>query len=76
MLGVRVTRQKTIERDVGIQHRTERSYSEMRRTVPLPSNANPDAAIANLNNGVLTITFPKLNQTPSAKKIPLSIQNK
>lgn len=72
MLGVRVSRQKTTERDVGIHHRTERSYFEMRRTVPVPANANPDGAVANLNHGVLKITFPKLNQTPSAKKIPLT----
>jgi HSP20 family protein len=76
MLGVRVTRQKTVERDIGIHHRTERSFCEMRRTVPIPTNANPDAAVANLNHGVLTISFPKLQQTPTAKKIPLSIQSK
>jgi HSP20 family protein len=76
MLGVCVTRQRTVERDVGIHHRTERSYCEMRRTMPLPTNANPDAAVANLTRGILTISFPKLNQTPSAKKIPLTIQSK
>lgn len=71
MLGVRVSRQKTVEHDSGLQHRIERSYTELRRMVPLPSNIDTDHAEANLKNGILTITFPKVTQSVPAKKIPV-----
>ena len=72
MLGVKISRQKSVERDVGIQYRVERSYMEMRHTLALPPNADPDHAQANLSNGgVLNITFPKLVQTAGARKIPV-----
>lgn len=71
MLGVKVTRKKTVEHDTGLQHRVERSYSELRRTVALPQNIDADLAEARLNNGVLTITFPKITQSVPTKKIPV-----
>lgn len=50
--------------------RRERSYGYFRRTVPLPSGAvDQDNVEATFENGVLTITLPKLpeSQTPTKR---------
>eukprot|EP00602_Paraphysomonas_sp_CaronLab_P006306 CAMPEP_0185027850 /NCGR_PEP_ID=MMETSP1103-20130426/13116_1 /TAXON_ID=36769 /ORGANISM="Paraphysomonas bandaiensis, Strain Caron Lab Isolate" /LENGTH=113 /DNA_ID=CAMNT_0027562003 /DNA_START=234 /DNA_END=575 /DNA_ORIENTATION=- len=71
MLALRVTREQTRERDVGIEHRRERFFGELKRTIKLPSNADQDNATATLEGGVLSITLPKLDAAAPGKKIPL-----
>ena len=49
--------------------RVESQYGKFERTVPLPENARADAKKmdASYKKGVLTITVPKREKTPSAK---------
>lgn len=46
-------------------------YGSFEKVVPLPTEVNLDKAQANYNNGVLTISLPKLNKKPR-KKINIS----
>lgn len=41
-------------------YRSERSYGKVQRTLPMPKGANHDGAIAKFENGVLTVSFPKI----------------
>lgn len=43
----------------GRVHIEERAYGEFRRVIPLPISIDRDAAQAELENGVLTITLPQ-----------------
>lgn len=45
---------------------------KFRKTVPLPSNVDPDSAKAEYNNGILEITVDSKNKTPKAKKISVN----
>ena len=42
------------------RYRSERSYGKVQRTLPLPKGANHDGAVAKFENGVLTVSFPKV----------------
>ncbi|KAL5199921.1 hypothetical protein ABZP36_021124 [Zizania latifolia] len=54
-------------------HRVERSSERFVRTVRLPPNANTDGVQAALENGVLTITIPKDNDSkPHGRLIPIT----
>lgn len=48
-------------------HRVERRSGEFHRTVPLPAAVNPDAVNAELKDGVLTITLPKVQEAVTKK---------
>src|SRR3954453_22657435 len=50
-------RQEQEQNEAGI-YRTERSYGQFYRTVPLPEGVNPDQALANFKDGVLEVTIP------------------
>ena len=73
MLGLKVMRNQTIERDVGVQHRIERFFGEWRRTIKLPKNADFNNASAKLEEGVLKITLPKLggDENLTKKVVPI-----
>ena len=45
-------------------HRLERSYGNVQRRIALPKNADMDHAQTQFSNGVLTVTFPKLHESP------------
>jgi HSP20 family molecular chaperone IbpA len=47
-------------------HRTERSYGQFYRTIPLPEGARTDQVKAELTHGVLRVSIP----TPETKKQP------
>ena len=50
----------------------ERSYGELRRTIPLPSDVNADRAEARFCKGILTVTLPKVpTEGEGRKKIPI-----
>ncbi|WMW24585.1 Hsp20/alpha crystallin family protein [Methanolobus sediminis] len=57
------------EKDEGYLRR-ERTYSSFSRTVTLPNTVSAEGAKAKLENGVLTVTLPKL-QIEENKKIPI-----
>lgn len=50
-------------------HRIERSYGSFSRTIPMPSNVDTAKIEANYENGVLTITLPKLTPTKHRKVV-------
>lgn len=57
-LVLRGERRQELERNEGGIYRSERSYGQFYRTVPLPEGANPDQAKANFKDGVLEVTIP------------------
>lgn len=71
ILDVRINRKTPHDREVGIHHRTERRFAERHRRLRLPANADGDQPQANLCEGVLKITFPKLGDSSLVKKIPV-----
>jgi HSP20 family protein len=57
-LVLRGERRQEQERNDGGVYRSERSYGQFYRTVPLPQGVNPDQAKANFKDGVLEVTLP------------------
>lgn len=53
-------------------YRSERSYGQFYRLVPLPENANLDQARAEFHNGELRVSIPVPERKPSAREIPIS----
>ena len=51
----------------------ERTYSEMLRTVPLPSAVEPEKATATLRDGVLEVHLPKNVPAPALKPLKVSV---
>ncbi|PAV22864.1 small heat shock [Pyrrhoderma noxium] len=69
-----VSGEQTLSNDVeekGYVHR-ERQYGRFSRSLPLPSGTKPENINAKLEDGVLTITFPKTSEEQQAKKISIS----
>ncbi len=50
-------------------HRREIRYGKMQRSVRLPAEVDADAAEANLVDGILRITLPKVNPVPPKRII-------
>jgi len=50
-------------------HYTERSYGSVQRSIRLPKNADLDGAQTHFDNGVLTISFPKLAPLPAPPSV-------
>lgn len=57
-LVLRGERRQEQEQNEGGVYRSERSYGQFYRTVPLPGGINPDQAKANFKDGVLEVTIP------------------
>jgi HSP20 family protein len=54
-------------------HRLERSYGSVKRRVVLPKNADMANANTKFNNGVLTVSIPKLAEVPpSSRKLVIN----
>ena len=54
-------------------YRVERSYGSFQRTLSLPEDANAEDISANLKDGVLKLTIPRVEtDTKDIKKIPIS----
>jgi len=62
-------RQEAEERNERV-HRYERSYGSFQRTFALPSTIDPDQIQATYENGVLTVTLPKVEKAPP-REIPV-----
>jgi HSP20 family protein len=62
-------RQEAEERKEQV-HRYERSYGSFERTFALPSTIDPDQIKATYENGVLTVTLPKVEKA-RAREIPV-----
>jgi HSP20 family protein len=52
-------------------YRSERSYGQFYRLIPLPDDINPDQVRADFNNGVLEITVPVPQAQQRRKEIPI-----
>lgn len=50
----------------------ERRYGKFSRTIPLPQGVKPEEIKAGLENGILTVTFPKTSAEAAPKKITIS----
>lgn len=48
-------------------HRVERAYGSFTRSFTLPSTVSAEGVKAEFNNGVLTVTFPKREETKARK---------
>lgn len=53
-------------------YRSERSYGQFYRLIPLPENANLDQARAEFRNGELRVSVPVPERKPSTRQIPIS----
>jgi len=49
-------------------YRLERAHGTFVRMIPMPDYADPDHALAKFENGVLTLTVPKLKPTRAASR--------
>src|SRR5262245_61827960 len=54
-------------------YRSELSYGEFRRLIPMPEGVNADQAKASFENGVLEITAPIPESTRQRRSIPIEI---
>jgi HSP20 family protein len=52
-------------------HFVERSYGTFQRALRLPGPINPDQVQARFENGVLTVTLPKTEQTERSRRIQI-----
>lgn len=52
-------------------HQVERGHGEFHRVFPLPQAVNPDGIVADLTDGVLTVTVPKL-APPSPRRVAVT----
>ena len=53
-------------------YRSERSYGQFYRLIPLPENANIDQAHAEFRNGELRVSIPVPEQQRRVRQIPIS----
>ncbi|MEX3960793.1 Hsp20/alpha crystallin family protein [Paraburkholderia sp. EG286B] len=49
-------------------YRLERAHGRFVRTIPMPEYADPGRALAKFDNGVLTLTIPKMEPAPCASR--------
>lgn len=73
VLSISGERSKEVTEKKENWHRMERSHGSFLRRFRLPDNAKPDDMKAQVENGVLTITVPKIEQPkPEIKTISIS----
>jgi len=68
VLTVRGERRYENEEEQSGYRRVERSYGSFARSFVLPKGVNPDSIQAQLENGILTVTIPKVTPA-SARKV-------
>jgi len=73
ILTIRGEKEREKEEKKRDYHLIERSYGEFQRSIPLPSEIDPDKIHARFKKGVLRVSIPKKAETrKSAKKIGIS----
>ncbi|OCH90084.1 HSP20-like chaperone [Obba rivulosa] len=60
------------ERDENGYAVRERRYGRFSRSIPLPQGIKPEDIKASMDNGVLTVTFPKTTPEQAPKRVPVS----
>lgn len=71
-LVIKGHREKNYEVHNATEHRVERSYGSVQRSIRLPPNADQSSCNANFENGVLTVTLAKL-APPSASSSKIQV---
>ena len=72
-LIIRGERKREREENKGGWHRSERSYGEFYRTIPLPEGVNPEKAQAQFKDGVLEVKVPlPESPKPKSREIPIN----
>ena len=69
ILTIQAERRQVHEEDNAFSHKIERNYGRVRRTLPIPSQADADTATAKFNNGVLSVVFQKLEGARAGRKL-------
>ncbi|EPQ60766.1 HSP20-like chaperone [Gloeophyllum trabeum ATCC 11539] len=72
MLSVSGESKISSERDENGYAVRERRYGKFSRTIPLPQGIKPEDIKASMENGVLSVTFPKTTPEMAPKKITIS----
>jgi HSP20 family protein len=71
MLILQGERRNQHEDNQGGIHRSERSYGQFYRAIPLPENVNPEQVNARFDNGVLEVTVPVPQEQNRSRQIPV-----
>jgi HSP20 family protein len=75
-LVIKGHREKNYEVHNATEHRVERNYGSVQRSIRLPPNADQSSCNANFENGVLTVTLVKLAPpSASSNKIQVNAKN-
>lgn len=68
---LRIRGEKKEERSDSKFSHYEASYGSFERALQLPTDIDPDNVVADMKNGVLTLTIPKLENSPRSRKIQI-----
>ena len=68
-LTIRAERESEIEQADETYHRRERTHQQHTRTLSLPAEVDEEDADATYQNGVLTVTLPKIDSTGQGHRI-------
>jgi len=69
---IKAERKETHDVENDKVHRSERSYGSVERTINLPKNCDVSNAEAKLENGVLSIKFPKKDPPVQSRKLQVA----
>lgn len=75
VLTIRGEKRQVTEQNDERWHRYERSYGSFERSFTLPTTVDPDRIQAATENGVLTVTLPKVEKA-KPREIPISAASK
>jgi HSP20 family molecular chaperone IbpA len=75
LLHISAKRQQTHEEKNEFSHRIERSFGQVKRSIPVPERALADTADARFENGVLSIMFDKRPAVEGAGPKKLQIRS-
>ena len=76
-LVIKGHREKNYESTNSTEHRIERSYGTVQRSIRLPPNADQSSCNAHFDNGVLTVTLTKIPPAqPTSNKIQVNVDKK
>jgi HSP20 family protein len=74
LLTIRGEKKEEREEREGSRYYAERSYGSFQRSIPLPTEVDPDGAEAMFEKGVLTVTLPKTEEARAQKRINVKTQ--
>jgi HSP20 family molecular chaperone IbpA len=75
-LVIKGHREKSYESNNATEHRIERSYGSVQRSIRLPPNADQSSCNAHFDNGVLTVTLTKMAPPAASSKIQVNANKK